>query len=75
MPISCWGARRFWFLCQIIFSIQIQKGMSWRTVNTDYSSIRGLCEHVLGVFWNYEMIPRPKRESRLPSVLSMQQVE
>ena len=54
---------------------RFDKGMSWRTVNIDYSSIRGLCEHVMGVSWDYAMIPRPKGESRLPSVLSSQQVE
>jgi len=54
---------------------RFDSGKSWRTVNIDYASIRGLCSHVLHLEWDYRMIPRPRTETRLPSLLSSQQVE
>lgn len=54
---------------------RFNQGKSWRTVNIDYSSIKSLCEHVLYIDWDIKMIPRPRGEVRLPTVLSSQQLE
>lgn len=54
---------------------RFDSGKSWRTVNIDYACIRNLCTYILRLEWDYTMIPRPRTETRLPNLLSGQQVE
>jgi len=35
-------------------------GISWSSVNLDYSAILILCKHILNVDWSYTFVPRPK---------------
>lgn len=50
-------------------------GKSWHTVNIDYSAIASFCRYVMGLDWDYKMIPRPRGERRLSTVLSANQTE
>ena len=51
-----------------------RNGAKWQTVNGDYSAMRKFYEHVLGISWDVEHIPRPRKERSLPSVLSKEEV-
>jgi integrase/recombinase XerD len=51
-----------------------EQGMDWQTVNADYSAIQKWFKNVLFVEWRLTKLPRPKREKKLPSVLSRQDV-
>jgi len=54
---------------------RFNKGISWSSVNIDYSAIRILFVHVLHLDWDYQLIPRPRGRKSLPTVLSGRQVE
>jgi len=54
---------------------RFKEGKSWSTVNIDYSAIRILFVHVLHIEWDYQLVPRPRGRTSLPSVLSGKQVE
>jgi integrase len=51
------------------------KGLSWSNVNINYSALILLFRQVLGLEWDYQMIPRPKLSKELPIILSHQEVE
>lgn len=85
----CYALGRFFDYCQSSgrskFSLQdyarsylvyrFGEGKSWHTVNIDYSAISGFCRYVVGQDWDYNMVPRPRGERRLPTVLSSNQME
>jgi len=52
-----------------------KSGVAWQTVNGDYSGIRMLYTKVLGREWDVEKVPRPRRETFLPTVLSQDQIK
>ena len=54
---------------------RFRDGKSWSSVNIDYSAIRLLFVHILRIKWDYQLIPRPRGRTKLPSVLSGRQVE
>lgn len=54
---------------------RFNEGKSWSSVNTDYSAILILCQHILHLDWSYKMIPRPRGENKLPQALSGKQIE
>jgi integrase/recombinase XerD len=51
-----------------------RQGAKWQTINGDYSAMRKFYEHVLGMNWEVEHLPRPRKERSLPSVLSKEEV-
>ena len=51
------------------------QGLSWSTVNVNYSAIRILCIHIMDIAWDYKLVPRPRGRRTLPSVLSGRQIE
>lgn len=51
-----------------------KKGLSYVTVNTNYSAIKLYFENILMQEWNCKKIPRPKKEFKLPEILSPQEV-
>ena len=50
-------------------------GHSWSSVNTYYSGIKWFYTHVLERPWNHHQLPRPRREKKLPEILSKQEVK
>jgi len=54
---------------------KFKEGKSWSSVNIAYSAIRILFVYVLKQEWDYQLIPRPRGRTSLPSVLSGRQVE
>lgn len=52
-----------------------QRGCSWSTVNTCYSGIKWFYTRVLKQEWNHRQLPRPRREKRLPEILSREEVK
>jgi site-specific recombinase XerD len=50
-------------------------GISWSSVNLDYSAILILCRHILHVDWSYTLVPRPKSLKKLPQILSGKQMQ
>ena len=53
---------------------RFEQGLDWQTVNSDYSAIQKWFKNVLFLEWRLTKLPRPKREKKLPSVLSRQDV-
>lgn len=51
------------------------KIVSKSTINTAYSALKLLYTHILDQPWNKVHLPRPKREKKLPLVLSKEQVQ
>lgn len=51
-----------------------QRGLSWSTVNAYFSGIKWFYTQVLGRRWNQRLLPRPRREKRLPEILSPAEV-
>ncbi len=51
-----------------------EQGLSWSTVNAYFSGIKWFYTQVLGRPWNQRLLPRPRREKRLPEILSAAEV-
>lgn len=51
------------------------KAVSKSTINSAYSALKLLFTHILDHPWNKLHLPRPKREKKLPIVLSTEQVQ
>jgi site-specific recombinase XerD len=54
---------------------RIKAGKSWSTINGDYSSLRKYFEEVANLSWSLKKVPRPRREDRLPEILSKEDVQ
>lgn len=52
-----------------------ERKYSWSTINAYYSGIKWLYEQVLDRPWNQRLLPRPRREKRLPQILSQEEVK
>ena len=82
--------RQFWKFCEgersnpnfekseapklyLLHRYNIQK-VSWQTVNGDYSSLRLFYLHVLQRAWDLAKLPRPRKQKKLPKVISPEQV-
>lgn len=50
------------------------RGISWSTVNIQYSSLKLFCIKVKRDKWDVDYLPRPKESKRLPRILSQQEV-
>lgn len=53
---------------------RIESGRSWSTINADYSALRKYYRIVKEYPWTLKKLPRPKREKRLPDILSKEEV-
>ena len=51
------------------------EGKDWATVNSDYSAIQKWFKNVLMLQWSLNKLPRPKKEKKLPSILSKHDVQ
>lgn len=47
-----------------------KEGKKWQTINGDYSALMRYFRHVKGLEWKVEHLPRPRKERRLPRILS-----
>ena len=54
---------------------RFEKGLAWQTVNSDYSSIQKFFKNVLFLPWSLTKLPRPKKEKKLPTIFSKQDVK
>ena len=50
------------------------KGLKWQTINGDYSAIMKYFKYVKKMEWDVDHIPRPRKERRLPRILSQEDV-
>lgn len=55
--------------------LSVEKKASQSTLSASYSAIKILFVNVLGKDWNSVKLPRPKRQKKLPVVLSLKQVQ
>jgi integrase/recombinase XerD len=53
----------------------LNTGASWSTINAAQSSLKQLYIHILKQNWKVEKLKRPRKEKRLPEVLSVEEVE
>ncbi len=49
-------------------------GKDWQTVNSDYSAIQKWFKNVLLITWSLTKLPRPRKEKKLPLILSKEDV-
>ena len=54
---------------------RIKAGKSWSTINGDYSALRKYFREVADLSWSLKKIPRPRKEDRLPEILSKEDVQ
>ena len=50
------------------------QGLDWQTINSDYSSIQKFYKNILFKSWSIKKIPRPRKEKKLPTILSKEDV-
>ncbi|MDH3651534.1 MAG: site-specific integrase [Saprospiraceae bacterium] len=54
---------------------RIKAGKSWSTINGDYSALRKYFREVADLSWSLKKVPRPRKEDRLPEILSKEDVQ
>ena len=54
--------------------MRLKSGMSWSTINCDYSALRKFFTEILNLGWSIRKIPRPKQAKQLPIILSKSEV-
>lgn len=54
--------------------MRIEKKKAWATINVDYSALRKYYKVVKQYGWSLKKLPRPKKEKRLPAILSKEEV-
>ena len=50
-------------------------GRKWQTINGDYSAMRKFFTKVRKLSWDVYNIPRPRKESQLPEIISQEEVK
>ena len=53
---------------------RFKDGKDWQTVNSDYSAIQKWFKNVLMLDWSLTKLPRPKKEKKLPYILSKEDI-
>ena len=53
---------------------RFDQGKDWQTVNSDYSAIQKFFKNVLMLSWSLTKLPRARKEKKLPSILSKEDV-
>jgi len=51
-----------------------RNGHSWSTINSHYSALKIYFEAICNDYWNLDHLPRPRKEKKLPKILSKQDV-
>jgi site-specific recombinase XerD len=51
-----------------------ERGLSWQSINGDYSAIQMYFTAILKREWSVEHLPRPRHEKSLPLILSVEEV-
>jgi integrase/recombinase XerD len=54
--------------------MRFDKGLDWQTVNSDYSAIQKFFKNIVNLPWDLKKLPRPRKEKKLPSILSKEDV-
>ena len=54
--------------------LRVKTGSSWSTINCDYSALRKYFKFILEIEWSLKKMPRPRRENKLPEILSKEEV-
>ena len=52
-----------------------KQGLRWQTINGDYSAMYKFYREILGLQWDVQHIPRPRKERSLPPVLSRRDIQ
>jgi integrase/recombinase XerD len=53
---------------------RFEKGWSWQTVNSDYSSLQKMFKNILNLEWNLKKLPRPRKQKILPTIFSREDI-
>ncbi len=53
---------------------RFESGKDWQTVNSDYSAIQKFFKNVLMLSWDLTKLPRARKEKKLPTILSKEDV-
>ena len=53
---------------------RLDRGLSWSSINADYSSLRKYFKQLKDYDWSLKKLPRPRRDHSLPGILSKEQV-
>lgn len=53
---------------------RFKQGKDYQTVNSDYSAIQKYFKNVLFLPWSLTKLPRPRKEKKLPSILSKEDI-
>jgi site-specific recombinase XerD len=54
--------------------MRVDCGKAWSTINADYSALRKYYKILKDYPWSLKKLPRPKREKKLPAILSKEEV-
>jgi integrase/recombinase XerD len=54
---------------------RFDEGKDWQTVNSDYSAIQKLFKNILMIEWQLKKLPRLRKEKKLPTVFSKEDVQ
>ena len=54
--------------------MRLKKGLSWSTINCDYSALRKYFREVLSAEWTLKKTPRPRKNNSLPATLSTKDI-
>ena len=60
---------------QYLYYLLKDRQVSWSNINIAYSSLKFFYVRVLHRPWNVDHIPRPKKEKRLPQILSYSELD
>lgn len=52
-----------------------KEGKKWQTINGDYSAMRKFYTKVRNLPWDIYNLPRPRKESKLPEIISQKEVK
>jgi integrase/recombinase XerD len=53
---------------------RFESGKDWQTVNSDYSAIQKFFKNTVMLRWSLKKLPRPRKEKKLPSILSREDI-
>lgn len=51
------------------------KGLDWKTINCDYSALKKYFTEVMKSAWSIDNLPRPKKATELPDIISREEVQ
>lgn len=54
--------------------MRLDQGKAWSTINADYSALRKYYKILRDYEWSLKKLPRPKKDKKLPAILSKEEV-